>query len=323
MTKNILAVILLSALFVGLTGGQPANAGFAKGDCVTMAGVSVFKMASADGFSSEHRAWLAQDALDNALVLASNRTPSAVTVGRENGAVIISLDGRRVATVDANSAQQAQLSVDALAQQWAKSVESFLANTERTAAYVASLKHDQHVDSFVAKVERTMYAPAGMSFQVKLTSALASASFKEGDTVEGTVSSDVPLGHYVIPAGALVTGRVVEGDQDNFGIRFQTIKGSDGRVFAIDGVITNQFPFASEGPHTVCTYAIPSGMANGVPLVAGRIPAGIGIGTRESNDSNFLVFHRNTADTLVAGKLLLLQMESTSPVAVLLREKMI
>lgn len=316
--SKMAAMGLLAAMIVSCA---PANAGFANGDSVTMGGASVFEMADAGGFTGKHRAWLAQDALDNALVLAGSLSPSAVTVGRENGAVIISLDGRRFATVDGNSADQASLTVDQLADKWSNSVKGFLSDTGRTNTYVASLRDGHRVESTVVKVERTMYAPAGMSFQVKLSKALNGQTIKNGDLVEGTVSSDVPLGRYVIPAGSIVSGVVVEGEQDNFGIRFISIKGTDGRVYPIESIITDQFVFTSQGAHNVCTYAIPSGMANGVPLVAGRIPANIGVGTREGSETNALVFHKNTADSFIAGKILFLQLETTAPIAVVISDK--
>lgn len=319
MTTHISKTFLLSALAMGLAGWQPANAGFAKDDFVTMGDQSVMQMASADGFSGEHRAWLAQDALDNALVLATDRTPSAVTIGKENGAVTIVLDGRRVATVDANSADRANLSVDALAQQWAQSLRDFLSDSDRTAAYVASLKNNQLVKAEVALLERTMYAPAGMSFQVKLTNAISNQTVKVGDIVEGTIAQDVAMGHYVIPAGAIVMGTVIDGENDSYSIRFQSIKTASGRVFPIEGVVTDEFVISSKGPHRVCTYVIPSGMANGVPLVAGRISAGIGIGTIDTDGLHVLVFRRNTADTLVVGKVLYMQLVAPTPVVVVMR----
>lgn len=321
MTKHLSKALLLGVVIAGLTGLQPAFAGFANGDNVTMGDQSIFQMAAAGGFSGHHRAWMAQDALDNALVLATDRSPSAVTVERENGAVTVVLNGRKIATVDSNSAEQAHLTVAALAERWAESLRNVLTDTNLTGSYVATLKNNQLVNAEIVRLERTMYAPAGLSFQVKLTSALSS-DVKEGDLVEGTIDHDVALGNYVIPAGATVIGKVFEDNSDNFSIRFQSIKTSSGRMCPIDGIVSEEYAVNSKGPHRVCTYVIPSGMANGVPMVAGRIPAGIGIGAVEKSGFNALVFHRNTANTLVAGRLLNLQLETTTPIAVVVRERL-
>src|SRR5687767_3681171 len=102
MSIRKLRPFLVGLAVVGLATSQSAYAGFSNGEIVTMGGDTVFQIVGdAGGFTAAHRAWQTQDALDNALVLAQDRSPGAVTVGRENGAVIVLLDGRRVATADA------------------------------------------------------------------------------------------------------------------------------------------------------------------------------------------------------------------------------
>jgi len=58
LSKTLMLGLCLSGLsgLSGLVGCQAAWAGFAKGDSVTMGGQAVFQMASADGYSGEHRA---------------------------------------------------------------------------------------------------------------------------------------------------------------------------------------------------------------------------------------------------------------------------
>ncbi|MBX9723214.1 MAG: hypothetical protein K2X81_17555, partial [Candidatus Obscuribacterales bacterium] len=97
--KTKLAMLGLAVL--ALLPISPAFAGFSDGNNVTMGGGTVFTfLAGAEGFTSAHRAWMTQDALDNALVLAQDRSPGAVTVSHQNNAIVVLLDGRLVATAD-------------------------------------------------------------------------------------------------------------------------------------------------------------------------------------------------------------------------------
>lgn len=316
--------ILLGVVAAGLSTWQPANAGFSQGDTVTLGGQPAFEMAAADGFSGEHRAWLAQDALDNALVAASDRSPAAVAVARENGAVVLTLSGCRFATVDSNSASVAGLTPDALADKWAGSVRNFLSDQSRTDAYVATLKNENRIHANVALLERTFYAPVGFTFPISLTSALTTETCAAGDVVEGTIDKDVMMGHYAIPAGSVVTGEVClakAGEPGNFNIRFQSLRTPDGKTVSIDAVCLAESLILSQGPHRVCTYAIPSGMANGIPEVAGRVPAGIGIGTLDTGGSNILVFNK-TMGILTAGRPMFVEFEKASKVVVIMRQTM-
>lgn len=311
--------VLIGLVATAVMACQPANAGFSQGDSVTLGGKPVFRMAAAGGFGADHRAWLTQDALDNALVLAGDRSPEALTVARQNGAVVLLLDGRRIATVDAESASIAGLTVDELAQQWAQSVQQFLSDPEQTSAYLATLKSQNLVQGSVAILERKMYAPAGMTFAVNLTTPILSASAREGDLVEATLSRDVPMGRYVIPAGSVVIGEITQDDGDTFGLRFNSLRTANGSLMPISGIVINNLAVENKASHSVCTYAIPSGMANGSPSVSGRIPAGIGIGVDEVNAGRMLVF-RGAGNNLVVGLPMLLQFSKVTEVAVVMRQ---
>jgi hypothetical protein len=316
--------ILLGLVAAGLTTWQPAIAGFSQGDCVTMAGEEVFRTASADGFTGQHRAWLAQDALDNALVAASDRSPAAVLVARENGAITVTLDGRRFATVDANSAQSAGMTTGELAEKWAQSVRDFLSDQDRTALYVATLKNENRIQANIALTERTFFVPAGMTFEISLNTALPADTCKLGDAVEGTIDKDVIVGNYAIPAGTIAIGEVClakSDEPDSFSIRFSSLRTPNGTILPIDAVCMSEALVSSHGPHEVCTYAIPSGMAIGVPQVSGRIPAGIGIGCLETDGRNVLVFNKTTGG-LTAGTAMNVQFQTVSRVAVIMRPSM-
>lgn len=311
--------VLVAAAAAGLMAWQPAQAGFSQGDNVTMGNQSILKnMAHAGGMSGEHRAWLAQDALDNALVLASDTTPSAVTVSRENGAVVLLLDGQRFATVDAASASQANMSVDQLAQSWATSVKEFLSDREHTLSYIQTLKNEHDVQASIAILERRMFAPAGLKFPITLTTFIDSSTASAGDVVEATIDRDVPMGHYVIPAGSRVIGEIVEQDHDNFYLRFTSLRTADGTLLPIDAIVVNSFIAQSTTAHLVCTYAIPSGSANNEPTIIGRIPASVGIGTEEESSSRTLVFHRATG-RITAERPMFLEFENVTQVSVVMR----
>jgi hypothetical protein len=316
--------ILLGIVAAGLTTWQPAFAGFSQGDSVTLDGQPMFEMAASDGMSGEHRAWLTQDALDNALVAASDRSPAAVTVSRENGAITLMLDGRKFATVDANSANRAGTTAGALADNWAQSVSRFLSDSDRTATYLATLKSANRIQANIALRERTFYAPAGLKFQIFLTTAITTGTCKVGDAVEGTIDTDVSMGNYVIPAGTAVLGEVClakAGEPDSFTIRFNELRTTNGTVVPIDALCLDAASISGVGPHRVCTYALPSGMANGFPQVAGRIPAGIGIGVLDNGGSNMLVFKKTTG-TFAAGRPMFVEFEKVSRIVVVMRQTM-
>jgi hypothetical protein len=316
--------VLLGIVAAGLTTWQPALAGFSQGDSVTLGGQAIFRMADSGGMTGVHRAWLAQDALDNALVAASDRSPAAISVGRENGAITVSLDGRKFATADANSASLAGTTAGALAENWAQSVRDFLSDQSRTTTYLETLKSENRISANIALRERTFYAPAGMQFPISLRTGISTSTCKVGDAVEGTIDNDVLLGNYVIPAGTTVLGEVClarSGQPDSFTIRFNELRTANGTVVPIDAICLDGASVSAVGPHRVCTYRIPSGMANGVPQVAGRIPAGIGVGALDTDGTNVLVFDK-TAGELAAGSLMSVQFAAVSRVAVVMRQSM-
>src|ERR1700680_4190667 len=96
----------------------PAYAGFHQGDEVTLGAQPAFRVAAFDGMSAQHRAWVTQDRLDNALFLSADKSPRAVSVARMNGALCILVGGRNVITADANSAREEGLPCNALADKW-------------------------------------------------------------------------------------------------------------------------------------------------------------------------------------------------------------
>lgn len=321
MSIRKLTLLLIGFAVVGLAAGQPANAGFSSGDTVTMGGDTVFQMlGSAGGFSAERRAWQTQDALDNALVLAQDRSPDAVTVGRENGAVIVLLGGRRVATADAGSASQENMTAQGLAEKWAQAIKSFLSNKDRTAAYVATLIGQHQVNSSVALLERKLYVPAGFTFPITLTSAISSDTAKIGDKVEATIDRDVPMGNYVIASSSILTGELIAGQNGDFGMHFTSLRTPNGTEIAINAIVMDDSVVGSGVPHKVSTFVIPAGMANGIPYVACRVPAHIGVGTLSEGGRRVFVFSHKSG-LIAAGRPLNLVFETVTPVAVVMRDR--
>jgi hypothetical protein len=308
---------------LGVTTGQGAHAGFSSGTSVNLGGQPAFQiLGGADGFTAEHRAWQTQDALDNALVLAQNRSPEAVTVSRENGAITVMLDGRRVATADANSAALENMTADQLADKWAQSIKSFLSDQTQTATYVATLVRDHQVQASVALSERTLFTPGGFTFPVTLTTALTCDTVKAGDAVEATVDRDVPLGHYAIAAGSVLTGAVIDDGNKNFGICFTSMRTPNGTVVAVNATVMDDFGIGTSAPHLVATQVIPAGSAIGFPYVECRVPSGIGIGALSDKERHLFAFRRESG-LIAQGRPLNLVFETPTPVAVVLRSGML
>jgi hypothetical protein len=315
MSKITIPISMALAMLVSIS---PVMAGFSDGCSVTMGGKPVFQiLGSSHGFAPEHRAWLAQDALDNALVLADNLSPSAVRVDRVNGAVVVMIDNQVVATADSESARLENMTSNELAQKWADAIKAFLSDQSQTEKYIATLTGKNPVEASVAIAERRLYAPAGLTFTVRLSRELAAGSLKEGEIVEAVLDRDVMLGHFVIPAESKVIGELVQIGPNDFNICFTSLRTPIGTEMPIKAMATTNYVIAIDGPHTVSTYAIPAGSVIGVPEIVGRIPARVGIGVPDTKQ--YLVMNRQ-AGFLAANQPLTLIFEDTTPVAVIHRD---
>lgn len=319
MNKNKARLALATLALAMLVPGQSAFAGFSDGVAVTMGGKQVFRVLSgADGFSAEHRAWLAQDALDNALVLSSDLSPSAVTVGKVNGACVVMVGGRTVATADAASAAAENLSPENLTAQWAESIKNFLSDSAQTDRYRSSLTGKNPVEASVAVIERRLYAPAGLAFKVHLSQNISAADIQSGEVITAVVDSDVPVGSYVIPSGSTVLGTVVENDAHDYTVSFHSLRTPSGTEVPIHATVSSSYVVSNSGAHSVCTYVIPAGSANGMPGIVARVPASVGIGLPGSG-SNTLVLRRGI-DVLAANRPMTLVLDAVTPVAVISRD---
>ena len=303
---------LLSALAFT---AAPALAGFSQGNEVTMDGSAIFRIdCAADGFSAEHRAWLSQDALDNALVLSNDKSATAVNVEKRNGAFIVALGGRKVATADSGSSKAEGLSPQQLATKWADSIRSFLGDDAKTQHYMAMLKDPNALQADVAIVERRLYAPAGTMLPVAFTTTIDSENCRAGETIEAKITEDVPLGSYVIPSGSLVLGSLVETQPGCFGVTFNTLRTPNGTDVAISANATESYVVRSAGPHAVCTLGIPAD-----PYASMRLPATLGIGAVGGAGSSSLALYRGTSRVIALGQPFTVVLDAVTPVAVVNR----
>lgn len=315
LSRGLMLCLSIAAAAATVT---PAFAGFAQGNQVTMGGQPVFSIpASADGFSPDHRAWLSQDALDNALVLASNRTPSAVSVTLENGACVVLLDGRRVATADAESAKLEGLGVHELANKWAEAIRSFLADSNKTDAYLAQLTGQNPIGA-VAIAERRLFAPPGTILPVAFSTPLSATCLAAGQAIEGTLTQDVVFGDYMLPAKSIVSG-IVTPVGSGFAIAFNSLKTPCGTIVPINAVLTGPYA-AGEAPSLVATIDMPYGAYpryQGYTETNCRVPAQIGIGTLGGTER--LVFTRGMPTVFAPGTAMSVVLETPQQVAVVVR----
>jgi hypothetical protein len=314
--------LIIAASLTVFAGQIPAFAGFNQGNKVTMGGQPVFSIACpAFGYSAEHRAWLAQDALDNALVVAYNRNPSAVRVERLNGAICVTLDGRKVATADATSANLEGLTPAQLADKWADGIRNFLSDNDRTTTYLAELTGQNPINAQVAVLERKLYAPPGTVLPVAFTTEISSETIKAGDPITGSLTEDVVIGGYAIPKGCVLSGIIEEPSPGAYTVAFTSMKLGDAPAVPIRAVLTGEYLTSNLSAHPVCTISMPYGIKPmpGLGVTqnsACRAPATIGVGTIGGSRGERLVLRRGINLVIAAGTPSAVVIEQPSRVAV-------
>lgn len=301
---------LVSLTAASLVSIAPAFAGFNQGNAVTLGGDPVFHLASADGMSGQHRAWVTQDRLDNALYLSADKSPSAVSVERVNGALTLLVGGRCVATADSHTAQMAGVSPRQLADNMASSVKNFL-SSDRAPAYIASLKRPNQLSADVAMVERRLYAPAGTVLPVTLKTEISSSTAKVGDRVEGVISKDVRMGNYAIPSGSLVIGELIQ-CPEGLKVELNTLRLASGTEIPISASMVETYAVAVNAPHPVCTIGMPA-----VEQIGTRMPATIAIGTGAVSSQRTIVLHQGESRVIALGQPVNVVLDQVTPVAVI------
>lgn len=132
--------VLILALSLGQSLSLPLMPAMAADSAIRISGQTIFEnKVAAGGMSVEQRAETIQKNLDNALVAAKDRSPSAVSIVYVKGIPVITLGGYQVCTVDADNARVAGVTPAVLAQRWADSLKKALADSGSVSSYVAQL----------------------------------------------------------------------------------------------------------------------------------------------------------------------------------------
>ena len=219
---------------------------------VRLAGQAIFANKAAAGATSiDARTTTIQNNLDNALVAATNRSPSSVKIVYVKGLPVITLGGYTIVTVDSANAKSAGVTPAVLAQRWANSLRQALTDNASVTSYVSQLTgdtsslqavsqapttapahqtyngannenynpwHGQHGNAQAqygnAQAQygnnqtqygnnqrqyagyqqgRVVYAPAGLTFGITLSTSIATQVAKPGDLIQAQVSQGVVL----------------------------------------------------------------------------------------------------------------------------------
>lgn len=280
----MIAISMSSAMLSPLTA-------LAADATVHVAGRPVFDvLAGAGGISAISRAEIMQKNLDNALVSTYARGAAAVNVSYKNGMPVLSVGGHYVGTVDNASAKAAKTTPALLANRWANSIRTALADSESIEAYVAQLSGGERTQAAVTATNpyptmepaRPMYAhmPAGLTFPVVLSTSISSETARAGDVVEARIDQPIALGEFTIPQGSVVSGRVIDSEPGKrllarkgaLEVAFNELRLSNGQSVPINATVS--------GGLTATQNAGIVGRVNANPLgktvVQGTVGAGLG-----------------------------------------------
>lgn len=178
-------------------------------------------LAAAGGYSAISRAEIMQKNLDNALIASVNAgSAPAVNVSYQKGVPVVTVAGHYIGTVDNASAKAAKTTPALLANRWAGTLRNLLGDSESIDAYVAQLTGGDRTQAAVAdggfnNVQSTpvqpaiVNLPAGLNFPISLTTSISSETARNGDVVMARLDEPINLGSAVIPAGTVVSGKVV------------------------------------------------------------------------------------------------------------------
>lgn len=202
------------------------------------------------------RASTIQKNIDNALVAATNKSPSAVGVTYVKGLPVVTLGGFYVTTVDSATAKAAGTTPSVLAQRWSNALKTSLKNEAAVNSYIAQLTGSgaSNVTAGTTTTEtgsypyyqqgRIVYIPAGMTLPVALSSSVSSANAKAGDRIEAKIAETVNLGETNIPEGSVVIGQITEanagsrmGKSGMLGVKFSTLRTPNGQETPISAHI--------------------------------------------------------------------------------------
>lgn len=240
--------LVATTLILGQALSMPLLPAMAADSDVMLAGnVVLTDIAPVSGWTSERRAEQIQQNLDNALVAAQNKSPSAVAITYVKGSPVLTLGGYQVATVDSASAKAAGTTTTLLAKRWADTLRDALRDQATVEAYIAQISgaYQSAAPSVIPSAPvretaayapgggmqqgqdynnqqshmphmmqgRVVYAPAGLVIPAKLSTSIASDIARAGDLIQAEVTQAVILGESQIPAGSVLLGQVVEANE--------------------------------------------------------------------------------------------------------------
>jgi hypothetical protein len=228
---------------------------------------------NAAGLTAQQRAKIVQRNLDDALIAAKDRSPSAVRVEIINRNPVVTLDYRHIVTADGNSAVRNSLTQMELAQKWADNIRVCLADASAVDKYIAMLTGN-FPKAKVAKLSQDFVAVLNtkMILPINLATPISTINSVVGDKVKAVISNDVPLGpsfDTFIPAGTIALGEIVDPRKyysdskypGGYGfpgkgclaVEFYGLRTPDGKEIPIEGHIlggVNQWQFISVQPVT-------------------------------------------------------------------------
>ncbi len=220
--------------------------------------------ANADKLTASERAIIVQKNLDNAIIKAKNKGPSAVTVEIENRHPVVKLDGFHIITADANSAKRRDMTMMALAEYWASKIKDCLSDENAIKTYVSRLTSTTPVASAVVSTDKHIVVlKPEMRLPIQIVSGFYNDGATIGDNVTAVISRDIPLEtdyKTYLPKGTLVHGKVVSADiykyngypnKDAVTIDFFAMETPDGQEIPINAHIMgdhNQFVIADAKP---------------------------------------------------------------------------
>ena len=134
--------ILASALLLSQTVYVCPPGAFAADGDIRLAGSAIFSVPAEGSLTADKRSQTVQQNLDNALVAAKDRSPSAVNITYVKGVPVVTLGGYQVVTVDSASAKALHSTPALLAKKWGDAIRDSLKDQASVSSYVAQLSGD-------------------------------------------------------------------------------------------------------------------------------------------------------------------------------------
>lgn len=311
--KNKDKLVALAVTAAISTAFAPAAfAQLSKGQCVTFNGQPMFEIkAGAAGFDAKKRAWLAQDNFDNALVLASDRSPEAVKVVKDNGAYTVQLDEHYILSADSKSANIKGVKPEELANRWAEAIKKKLNDKKATEAYVAQLTRDHKLSGDLAIVERSVYAPAGTVLPIRLAEGVLLANVNARKDVRAVLTRDVIFDSYALPKNSVLTGELVKTDKGAYMLKFSSLTTPSGTEVKLNG-LPARVAMRTSGPEAIEHKRIPANAKT-----EAREPATLGVGAKKTR----ILFLEPTQKALNKGTSMIVAFEQPTKVSVKMRTR--